>query len=106
MSEHRDNEHDGGLAVQELKPELRPPNMYKVVLLNDDYTPMDFVIEVLEAFFRMQREQATRVMMSVHSKGVGVCGVFTRDIAETKVSQVNEFSRNNHHPLLCAMEEN
>ncbi len=106
MSEHRDNEHDGGLAVQEQKPELKPPNMYKVVLLNDDYTPMDFVIEVLEGFFRMPREQATRVMMSVHSKGVGVCGVFTRDIAETKVSQVNEFSRNNHHPLLCAMEEN
>ncbi len=106
MSEQRDNERDGGLAVQELKPELKPPNMYKVVLLNDDYTPMDFVVEILEAFFRMQREQATRVMMSVHSKGVGVCGVFTRDIAETKVSQVNEFSRNNHHPLLCAMEEN
>ena len=106
MSEHTDNEHDGGLTVQELKPELKPPNMYKDMLLNDDYTPMDFVIEVLESFFRMQREQATRVMMSVHSKGVGVCGVFTRDIAETKVSQVNEFSRNNQHPLLCAMEEN
>ncbi len=106
MSERTDSEHDGDLAVQELKPELKPPSMYKVILLNDDYTPMDFVVEVLESFFRMTREQAARVMMSVHSNGVGVCGVFTREIAETKVAQVNEYSRNNQHPLLCAMEEN
>jgi ATP-dependent Clp protease adaptor protein ClpS len=105
MSDQTDREHEGGLAVQELKPELKPPRMYKVVLLNDDYTPMDFVVEVLESFFRMNREEATRVMMNVHVKGAGVCGVFTRDIAETKVEQVNDYSRNNQHPLLCAMEE-
>ncbi len=105
MSDQTSSEHDGGLAVQELKPELKPPKMYKVILLNDDYTPMDFVVEVLESFFRMNREQATRVMMNVHVKGAGVCGVFTRDIAETKVEQVNDFARNNQHPLLCAMEE-
>jgi ATP-dependent Clp protease adaptor protein ClpS len=105
MSDQTNSEHDGGLAVQELKPELKPPKMYKVILLNDDYTPMDFVVEVLESFFRMNREQATRVMMNVHVKGAGVCGVFTRDIAETKVEQVNDYARNNQHPLLCAMEE-
>lgn len=105
MSDQTEREHEGGLAVQELKPELKPPRMYKVVLLNDDYTPMDFVVEVLESFFRMNREEATRVMMNVHVKGAGVCGLFTRDIAETKVEQVNEYSRNNQHPLLCAMEE-
>ena len=105
MSDQLDSEHEGGLAVQELKPELKPPRMYKVMLLNDDYTPMDFVVEVLESFFRMNREEATRVMMNVHVKGAGVCGVFTRDIAETKVEQVNDYSRNNQHPLLCAMEE-
>jgi ATP-dependent Clp protease adaptor protein ClpS len=105
MSDQTDREHEGGLAVQELKPELKPPRMYKVVLLNDDYTPMDFVVEVLESFFRMNRDEATRVMMNVHVKGAGVCGVFTRDIAETKVEQVNDYSRNNQHPLLCAMEE-
>ncbi len=106
MSDHTDREHDGGLAIQELKPKLQPPSMYKVILLNDDYTPMDFVIEVLETFFRMPREQAAQVMMSVHMKGVGVCGIFTRDVAETKVTQVNEYARNHQHPLLCAMEEN
>ncbi len=106
MSDQTDREHEGGLAIQELKPELQPPSMYKVILLNDDYTPMDFVIEVLETFFRMPREQAAQVMMSVHMKGVGVCGIYTRDVAETKVTQVNEYSRNNQHPLLCAMEEN
>jgi ATP-dependent Clp protease adaptor protein ClpS len=105
MSDQIDKEHDGDLAIQELKPELQPPSMYKVILLNDDYTPMDFVVEVLESFFRMTQEQAARVMMSVHNKGVGVCGIFTRDIAETKVVQVNEYSQNNQHPLLCAMEE-
>jgi ATP-dependent Clp protease adaptor protein ClpS len=105
MSDQISNEHEGDLAVQELKPELKPPRMYKVILLNDDYTPMDFVVEVLESFFRMGREQATQVMMNVHVKGAGVCGVFTRDIAETKVEQVNEYARNSQHPLLCAMEE-
>lgn len=96
---------DTGLAVEEARPKLKPPPMYKVVLLNDDYTPMEFVVEVLEIFFRMDREQATRVMLHVHTRGKGVCGVYSRDVAETKVTQVNEFAREHQHPLLCAMEE-
>jgi ATP-dependent Clp protease adaptor protein ClpS len=96
---------DGGLAVQEAKPRLKPPPLYKVVLLNDDYTPMEFVVQVLETFFSMNREQATQVMLHVHTRGKGVCGVYTREIAETKVAQVNDFSRSNQHPLLCTLEE-
>lgn len=78
--------------------------MYKVVLINDDYTPMEFVVHILEAFFGLSRENATHIMLNVHTKGKGVCGVFPRDIAETKVAQVNEYSRQNEHPLLCTME--
>ena len=80
--------------------------MYKVLLLNDDFTPMEFVIEVLKMFFSMDQEQATRIMLKVHTEGVGVCGIYTSDIASTKVSQVTEFSRKNQHPLRCVMEEN
>jgi ATP-dependent Clp protease adaptor protein ClpS len=103
-----DQEHHGsgdGLAVETAKPKLKRPPLYKVIILNDDYTPMEFVVLVLEIFFRMDREKATQVMLHVHTRGVGVCGVYTRDIAETKVQQVNEYSRSNQHPLLCAMEE-
>ncbi|MFP4079163.1 MAG: ATP-dependent Clp protease adapter ClpS [Ectothiorhodospira sp.] len=96
---------DGGLAVDEAKPRLKQPPQYKVVLLNDDYTPMEFVVEVLEVFFAMDREKATRVMLHVHTRGKGVCGIYTRDIAETKVAQVNDYSREHQHPLLCTMEE-
>lgn len=96
---------EGGLAVQEAKPKLKPPPLYKVVLLNDDYTPMEFVVQILETFFVMNREQATQVMLHVHTRGKGVCGVFTREVAETKVAQVNEFARRNQHPLLCTLEE-
>jgi ATP-dependent Clp protease adaptor protein ClpS len=107
MSKDNDHFEDGGdgLAVAPAKPRLKRPPLYKVILLNDDYTPMEFVVHVLEHFFRMDKEKATRVMLHVHTQGVGVCGVFTRDVAETKVSQVNEFSRANQHPLLCDMEE-
>jgi ATP-dependent Clp protease adaptor protein ClpS len=98
-------ERESGLTLQEAKPELKRPPMYKVLLLNDDYTPMEFVVLVLETFFRMEREKATQIMLHVHTRGVGVCGVFTRDIAETKVSQVNEYSRSHQHPLMCTMEE-
>lgn len=94
-----------GLVVQESKPKLKPPPLYKVVLLNDDYTPMEFVVQVLETFFGMSREKATQVMLHVHTRGKGVCGVFTREIAETKVVQVSEFARRHQHPLLCTMEE-
>lgn len=95
---------DGDVAVQEAKPALKRPPLYKVVMLNDDYTPMDFVVEVLETFFGMTREKATRVMLTVHTEGKAVCGVFTRDIAETKAAQVNQYARENQHPLLCEIE--
>lgn len=95
---------DMGLAVEEAKPKLRRPSMYKVVLLNDDYTPMEFVVETLEVFFGMNREQATNIMLTVHTQGKAVCGVFSRDIAETKAAQVNEFAKENEHPLLCEIE--
>lgn len=93
------------LATAEARPKLKRPPLFKVVLINDDYTPMEFVVYVLESFFSMDRGKATRIMLHVHTRGKGVCGVFTRDIAETKVAQVNEHSRVNQHPLLCAMEE-
>ncbi len=106
MTEQDKRNADSGLAVQEGRPKLKRPPMYKVMLLNDDYTPMEFVIQVLESFFQLDRERATQIMLHVHTKGVGVCGVFTRDIAETKVAQVNEYARKNQHPLLCTMEKN
>jgi len=99
-----ENEQGYGLAVETAKPELARPPLYQVVLLNDDYTPMDFVIEVLQVFFNLNREIATQVMLHVHTRGKGVCGVFTHEVAETKVAQVNEFSRHHQHPLMCTME--
>ena len=84
----------------------KSPPMYKILLLNDDFTPMEFVIEVLRIFFFMNQEQATRIMLKVHTEGVGVCGVYPSDIASTKVKQVVEFARRNQHPLRCVMEEN
>ncbi|MEJ1298846.1 MAG: ATP-dependent Clp protease adapter ClpS [Candidatus Sedimenticola sp. (ex Thyasira tokunagai)] len=105
MSERIDSDLDDDVALEEAKPKLAQPPMYKVILLNDDYTPMEFVIQVLESFFRMEREKATQVMLHVHTRGVGVCGTYTQEIAETKVAQVNDFSRSNQHPLLCAMEK-
>jgi ATP-dependent Clp protease adaptor protein ClpS len=98
-------EHGPGMAVEEARPEVARPPLYQVILLNDDFTPMDFVIVVLETFFTMDRERATQVMLHVHTRGKGVCGVFTREVAETKVTQVNEFSRTHQHPLLCTMEK-
>ena len=98
-------ERESGLTVQEARPKLRRPPLFKVMLLNDDYTPMEFVVQVLEVFFAMDREKATQVMLHVHTRGVGVCGVYTRDIAETKVLQVNDYSRSHQHPLMCTMEE-
>jgi len=106
MSEERRTGRPGdeGLAVDEAKPKVKRPPMFKVILVNDDYTPMEFVVHVLELFFGMDRERATRIMWHVHTRGKGICGIFTRDIAETKVTQVNEYSRQNQHPLLCVME--
>jgi ATP-dependent Clp protease adaptor protein ClpS len=106
MSNDNDKAQKGDdLVLKEARPTIKRPPLYKVVLINDDYTPMEFVVHVLENFFKMNREKATRIMLQVHTRGKGVCGVFTRDIAETKVYQVNEYSRANEHPLLCAMEE-
>lgn len=95
---------DHGLVTEEAKPELKRPSMYRVVLMNDDYTPMDFVVEVLMAFFNMNEEKATQVMLAVHTQGKGVCGVYTRDVAETKAAMVNQYARDNKHPLLCEIE--
>lgn len=105
MSHQQDYEDDNGLAVEEDKPKLKPPKQYKVVLVNDDYTPMEFVVQVLMSFFGMDHAKATRIMMAVHTKGKGICGIYSYEIAETKVDQVNEFSRLNQHPLMCIMEE-
>ena len=106
MSNHEDDyDLNDGLAVEEAKPKLKPPKQYKVILNNDDYTPMEFVIQILMTFFAMDHAKATRVMMSVHTKGKGICGTFSYEIAETKVDQVNEYSKINQHPLLCSMEE-
>ena len=102
-----DNFEDGddhGVVVERSKPKLKRPPMYKVLLNNDDYTPMEFVVLVLEKFFNKDRAAATRIMLAVHHEGHGVCGVNSRDVADTKVAQVNEFSRANEHPLLCTLE--
>ena len=104
MTDEKKHLNNDGLALEEARPKLKKPQMYKVVLLNDDYTPREFVVEVLEKFFSMNREKATRIMLHVHTRGKGVCGVYTRDIAETKVVLVNEYSQEHQHPLLCAME--
>lgn len=105
MSQQTEQEHHRGLAVEEARPEVARPPLYQVVILNDDFTPMEFVVAVLETFFNMNRELATQVMLHVHTRGKGVCGVFTREVAETKVTQVNEFSRSHQHPLLCTLEK-
>jgi ATP-dependent Clp protease adaptor protein ClpS len=94
-----------GLAVEEAEPKVKRPPLYQVVILNDDYTPMEFVVDVLERVFSMDRTTATRVMLEVHTAGKGVCGVFTFEIAETKVAQVTEYARQHQHPLLCTLEE-
>lgn len=105
MPQNPAREHEHGAVVETAKPELARPPLYTVLLLNDDYTPMDFVVDVLMQYFSMTAEQATQVMLHVHTRGRGVCGVYTREVAESKVAQVNEFARLNHHPLLCTMEK-
>ncbi len=95
---------DIGVATK-AKPKAKKPSLYKVLMLNDDYTPMEFVVLCLQRFFRMSIEDATRVMLHVHQKGVGVCGVFTYEVAEAKVSQVIDFARQNQHPLQCTLEK-
>jgi ATP-dependent Clp protease adaptor protein ClpS len=105
MGQDLESQRDQGIALEEAKPEVMLPPMYRVILLNDDYTPMDFVIEILSVFFGMSHDRATQVMLHVHTRGKGVCGVFTFEIAETKVVQVNEYSMQSDHPLKCTMEK-
>lgn len=109
MSDHRDDPNDDGDSqagvVIKTRPKTKKPSMYKVLMLNDDYTPMEFVVHVLERFFNKTREEATQVMLHVHTRGVGLCGVFTHEVAETKVTQVMDLARQNQHPLQCTIEK-
>jgi len=108
MSEHDDETErtDGyDLAVEEARPKVKRPPLYRVVLINDDFTPMEFVVDILESVFGMERTRATQVMLEVHTKGKGICGVFNFEIAETKVAQVMSIAQQHQHPLLCTMEE-
>ncbi|HLF58915.1 MAG TPA: ATP-dependent Clp protease adapter ClpS [Alphaproteobacteria bacterium] len=105
------SDHGNGLdtpatkVVVKSRPKTKKPSMYRVVLLNDDYTPMEFVVHVLERFFQKSHEEATQIMLHVHRRGVGICGVFTYEVAETKVHQVVEFARRHQHPLQCTLEK-
>lgn len=100
-----DNAGNGTAVITRTKPKVKRPNLYRVLLLNDDYTPMEFVVLVLERFFRKTRDEATQIMLHVHQNGVGECGVYTYEVAETKVTQVMDFARQNQHPLQCVMEK-
>jgi ATP-dependent Clp protease adaptor protein ClpS len=100
-----DRGNPGTAVITKTKPQTKRPNLYRVLLLNDDYTPMEFVVHVLERFFNKDREAATRIMLHVHHHGIGECGVFTYEVAETKVTQVMDFARKHQHPLQCVMEK-
>ncbi len=101
----RRDDDTGTHITTKTRPKTKRPSLYKVLLLNDDYTPMDFVVYVLERFFNKQPEEATRIMLHVHQKGVGICGVYTYEVAETKVTQVTSFAHQHEHPLQCTMEK-
>lgn len=98
-------QEQNGSVLEAERTRVKPPPLFKVILLNDDYTPMDFVVYVLERFFNKPPEEATRIMLHVHQKGVGICGVYTYEVAETKVAQVTSFARQHEHPLQCTMEK-
>lgn len=104
LSNETHGDEQGDLAVQTAQPQLKRPPLYVVVLMNDDYTPMDFVIEILQQYFALNLDQATQVMLTVHYEGKGIAGVYPRDIAETKANQVNNYARSQGHPLLCQIE--
>jgi ATP-dependent Clp protease adaptor protein ClpS len=101
----RGEEGPGTGVIVKAKPKTKKPSMYKVLMLNDDYTPMEFVVHILERFFAKSRQEATRIMMHVHRRGVGICGVYTYEVAETKVTQVMDFARQHQHPLQCTLEK-
>ncbi|HWD59833.1 MAG TPA: ATP-dependent Clp protease adapter ClpS [Stellaceae bacterium] len=98
-------EGPGTGVIVKAKPKTKKPAMYKVLMLNDDYTPMEFVVHILERFFSKNRQEATRIMLHVHRRGVGICGVYTYEVAETKVTQVMDFARQHQHPLQCTLEK-
>ena len=98
-------EGPGTGVIVKAKPKTKKPAMYKVLMLNDDYTPMEFVVHILERFFNKNRQEATRIMLHVHRRGVGICGVYTYEVAETKVTQVMDFARQHQHPLQCTLEK-
>lgn len=98
---HEPGQGDSGVSVETTRPQLKRPQLYSVIMMNDDYTPMEFVIDVLQRFFDKSQEQATQIMLAVHTKGSAVCSVYTKDIAETKAAIVNQYSRDCEHPLLC-----
>ncbi len=104
-TDKRNNDGTNTGVVVKTRPKTRKPAMYKVLMLNDDYTPMEFVVHVLERFFQKSREEATRIMLHVHRRGVGVCGIYTYEVAETKVTQVMDLARQNQHPLQCTIEK-
>ena len=104
MSEKDYSWDNQSLVFEDTEHEIKEPSMYKVLIINDDFTPMDFVIDVLVRFFHMNEERATQVMMHVHTRGKGLCGIFTHEIAETKMLMVNQYAKDNNHPLLCVME--
>ena len=104
VNNDRENERQTGLLLKP-RPKTKKPSMYKVLLLNDDYTPMEFVVHILERFFSKNRQEATDIMLHVHRRGVGICGIFTYEVAETKVAQVMDFARANEQPLQCTMEK-
>lgn len=95
----------GTAVITKTKPQTKRPSMYRVLILNDDYTPMEFVVHILERFFAKSRQEATRIMLHVHRRGVGICGVYTYEVAETKVTQVMDFARQHQHPLQCTLEK-
>ncbi|MBB4659918.1 ATP-dependent Clp protease adapter ClpS [Parvularcula dongshanensis] len=106
MSTERDDDRREGVGtITKTAPKVARPSLYKVLLLNDDYTPQEFVVWLLEAVFQKGREEATRIMLHVHQTGIGICGVYTYEVAETKVAQVMELARRNEHPLQCTMEK-
>ena len=104
MSEKENAWDSQSLVFEESQEQIKEPSMYKVLIINDDFTPMDFVIDVLVRFFRMDEERATQVMLHVHTRGKGLCGIFTHEIAETKMLQVNQYAKDSAHPLLCVIE--
>ena len=104
--EDQEDQEDQGtsVAVATIEPKLKKPPLYRVIIFNDDYTPMEFVVYVLQTFFGIDRDKATQIMLAIHTRGKGVCGIFTKEVAETKSAQVNNFARENEHPLISEIE--